>query len=108
MTAHALLQRQDRAGLALVASALAVADPYHAGWIHTALRDAFTVYAAGRGAAMRICEELARTPRSVPPGERAGSTRAWPASTASFTPPSAPGPVIRAPPAAAHRAPGDA
>ncbi|MGW9068233.1 hypothetical protein ACWGQT_02150 [Streptomyces yangpuensis] len=67
MTAHALLQRQDRAGLALVASALAAAaDPHHAGRIHTALRDAFTVYAAGRGAAMRICEELARDPEERP------------------------------------------
>ncbi|MFJ7779862.1 hypothetical protein [Streptomyces yangpuensis] len=62
VTAHALLQRQDRAGLALVASALAVADPHHADWIHTALRDAFTVYADERDAAMRICEELAHDP----------------------------------------------
>ncbi|MFG2339424.1 hypothetical protein [Streptomyces yangpuensis] len=62
VTAHALLQRQDRAGLSLVASALAVAGPHHADWIHTALRDAFTVYATERDEAMRICEELAHDP----------------------------------------------
>ncbi|MGW6984076.1 hypothetical protein ACWGE1_32320 [Streptomyces sp. NPDC054932] len=60
VTAEALLRRQDRAGLSVVASALAVAGPNHGDWIHTAILDAFAVYAADRDDAMRICEELAR------------------------------------------------
>ncbi|MER6443670.1 hypothetical protein [Streptomyces venezuelae] len=43
VTAEALLRRQDRAGLMVVASALAVADPSHGDWIHTAVLDAFAV-----------------------------------------------------------------
>ncbi|MEV6681036.1 hypothetical protein AB0N09_29850 [Streptomyces erythrochromogenes] len=61
-TAEALLRRQDRSGLRVVASALAVADPNHGDWIHTAVLDAFAVYADERDEAMRICEELAGDP----------------------------------------------
>jgi hypothetical protein len=59
-TATALLRRQDTAGLAMVASALAAADPNHADWIHTAVLDVFMVFAADRDAALRECEALAR------------------------------------------------
>ncbi|MFG2987281.1 hypothetical protein ACGFYQ_39615 [Streptomyces sp. NPDC048258] len=62
VTAEALLRRQDRAGLMVVASALAVANPNHGDWIHTAVRDAFAIYASDRDDAMRLCEELARDP----------------------------------------------
>ncbi|MGW6858916.1 hypothetical protein [Streptomyces xanthophaeus] len=62
VTAEALLRRQDRAGLMVVASALAVADANHGDWIHTAVLDAFAVYADDRDDAVRLCEELARDP----------------------------------------------
>lgn len=44
-TAEALLRRQDAAGLAAVASALAEADFNHMTWIHTAVLDVFGVFA---------------------------------------------------------------
>ncbi|WP_018348329.1 hypothetical protein [Longispora albida] len=59
-TAEALLRRQDSAGLAVVASALAVADPNHADWIHTAVDDVFGVLASERDAAVRECQALGR------------------------------------------------
>jgi hypothetical protein len=59
-TAEALLRRQDSAGLAVIASALAAADPNHADWIHTAVRDVFGVFSRDRDAAVRECEALAR------------------------------------------------
>lgn len=59
-TAEALLRRQDTVGLAIVASALAAADPNHADWIHTAVLDVFSVFSTDRDAAVRMCEALAR------------------------------------------------
>ncbi|MEU8925871.1 hypothetical protein AB0D10_33890 [Kitasatospora sp. NPDC048545] len=59
-TVRALLRRKDQAGLAVVASALAVADENHADWIHTAVDDVFGVFADDRDAAMRLCEEISR------------------------------------------------
>ncbi|MDX3238493.1 hypothetical protein PV392_22955 [Streptomyces sp. ME03-5709C] len=61
-TAQALLRRVDGAGLRVAASALAVADPNHADWIHTAVLDVFALHAGDRDAAMRLCEELVRDP----------------------------------------------
>jgi hypothetical protein len=58
-TATALLRRQDAAGFAVVASALAVADHQHADWIQTAVRDVFLMFARDRDAALRECEVLA-------------------------------------------------
>ncbi|MEU8663818.1 hypothetical protein [Actinoplanes philippinensis] len=58
-TATALLRRQDSVGLAMVASALTVADDNHADWIHTAVLDVFMVFAHERDAALRECEALA-------------------------------------------------
>jgi hypothetical protein len=59
-TAEALLRRQDAIGLAVVASALAAADPNHADWIHTAVLDVFMVFARDRDAALRECELFTR------------------------------------------------
>jgi hypothetical protein len=59
-TAEALLRRQDAAGLAVIASALAAADPNHADWIDTAVLDVFGVFSRDRDAAVRECEALAR------------------------------------------------
>lgn len=59
-TAEALLRRQDTAGLAVVAWALAEADPNHADWIGTAVIDVFGVFATDRDDAVRVCEALAR------------------------------------------------
>lgn len=72
VTAEALLRRQDRAGLAVVASALATADPNHADWIHTALLDVFMVFGSNRDAALRECEALTQTPDDH---VRSGATR---------------------------------
>jgi len=58
--AEALLRRQDSAGLAVIASALAAADPNHAEWIHTAVLDVFGVFSRDRDAAVRECEALAQ------------------------------------------------
>lgn len=59
-TTEALLRRKDPAGLALVASALAAADPDHADWIDTAVLDVFSLFAGDRDAAVRECEALGR------------------------------------------------
>lgn len=58
VTAEALLRRQDSAGLATVASALAAADPDHAEWIHTAVLDVFGVFSHDRDAAVLECQAL--------------------------------------------------
>ncbi|MGE7389021.1 hypothetical protein ACQKM2_26440 [Streptomyces sp. NPDC004126] len=57
-TAEGLLRRKDRAGLTVVASALAVADDGHADWIHTAIVDVFSVCSEDLDEALRLCEEL--------------------------------------------------
>ncbi|WJY35834.1 hypothetical protein QT196_00245 [Streptomyces sp. P9-2B-2] len=59
-TAEALLRRKDRAGLTIVASALAVANSNHSDWIHTAIVDVFSVFSDDRDNAMRLCEEMSR------------------------------------------------
>lgn len=61
-TALALLQRHDLAGLAVVATALAAADPATADWIYSAVCDVFMVFARDRDAAVRECEALAQDP----------------------------------------------
>jgi hypothetical protein len=61
-TAEALLRRKDIVGIAIVASALAVADPNHNDWICTAAIDVFGVFSRDRDAAMRDCEALTRDP----------------------------------------------
>jgi hypothetical protein len=58
VTADALLRREDGAGLATVAQALASADDNHADWIHAAVHDVFTIYASQRDAAARTCDAL--------------------------------------------------
>ncbi len=58
VTAEALLRRKDRSGLTIVASALAVADPNHSDWIHTAVNDVFGVFSSDRDHAIRVCEEI--------------------------------------------------
>lgn len=57
-----MLQRHDLAGLAVVASALATADPNTADWIYSAVCDVFTVSSRDRDAAARECEALAQDP----------------------------------------------
>ncbi|MER5280327.1 hypothetical protein ABT025_31955 [Streptomyces sp. NPDC002809] len=57
-TAQGLLRRKDRAGLAIVASALAVANDNHADWIHTAASDVLSLFAEDLDEALRLCEEL--------------------------------------------------
>ncbi|MCM2415972.1 hypothetical protein [Streptomyces sp. RKAG290] len=59
-TAEALLRRNDRAGLTIVASALAGADANHSDWIHTAVDDVFSVFSEDRDVALRLCEEMSR------------------------------------------------
>ena len=61
-TARALLRRQDRIGLAAVASALATADPGRADWIDRAVLDVFGVFGRDRDAAVRECELLTPDP----------------------------------------------
>ncbi|TDC59914.1 hypothetical protein E1258_16385 [Micromonospora sp. KC207] len=61
-TAEALLRQEDAAGLAAVASALTSADDNHADWIHTAVRDVFTIYAYKRDAAVRTCDAMIEGP----------------------------------------------
>ncbi|WP_051772169.1 hypothetical protein [Saccharothrix sp. NRRL B-16314] len=61
-TAEALLRRGDAVGLAAVASALAAADPNHADWVGTAVRDVFAVFSDERDAAVRECEVLTGHP----------------------------------------------
>lgn len=58
VTTEALLQRTDRAGLTTVA--LAVADPNHGDWIHTAVIDVFSIFSHDRDDAIRLCEELSQ------------------------------------------------
>ncbi|MGW1176279.1 hypothetical protein ACWD4P_21505 [Kitasatospora sp. NPDC002543] len=60
VTAEAVLRRKDRIGLAVVASALAVADSNHSDWIHTAVLDVFSVFSEDRDNAMQSCEEMLR------------------------------------------------
>ena len=60
VTVEAVLRRKDRIGLAVVASALAVADSNHSDWIHTALHDVFSIFSKDRDDAMQLCEELLR------------------------------------------------
>ncbi|NEA76082.1 hypothetical protein [Streptomyces sp. SID13588] len=60
VTAEAVLRRKDRAGLAIVASALAVADENHSDWIHTAVDDVFSIFADDREDAIQLCEEMTR------------------------------------------------
>ncbi|GAA1222898.1 hypothetical protein GCM10009665_11420 [Kitasatospora nipponensis] len=60
VTAEAVLRRKDRVGLTIVASALAVADPNHSDWIHTAILDVFGIFSEDRDNAMQLCEEMSR------------------------------------------------
>jgi hypothetical protein len=60
VTVEALLRRHDAIRLAVVASALAAADPNHANWIHTAVPDVFMVFSRDRDAALQECEVLTR------------------------------------------------
>ncbi|MFD9453839.1 hypothetical protein ACFWBC_12190 [Streptomyces sp. NPDC059985] len=64
VTARALLRRADRAGMAILASAVAVSDPNHADWIHTAIDDVCGIHSDDRDGAARLCEELVRDPDS--------------------------------------------
>ncbi|MFE1949841.1 hypothetical protein ACFW9D_05165 [Streptomyces sp. NPDC059524] len=57
-TAEALLRRKDKTGLAIVASALAVADDNHADWIHTAVVDVFSIFWNDLDEGLRLSEEL--------------------------------------------------
>ncbi|MFJ9417204.1 hypothetical protein ACIRPT_23870 [Streptomyces sp. NPDC101227] len=59
-TVEALLRRRDRAGLTIVASALAVANSPHSDWIHTAIVDVFGIFSDDRDNAIRLCEEVSR------------------------------------------------
>jgi hypothetical protein len=60
VTTKAVLRRKDRIGLAVVASAMAVADSNHSDWIHTALHDVFSIFSEDRDNAMQLCEEMLR------------------------------------------------
>lgn len=60
VTAEAALRRKDRIGLAVVASALAVADSNHSDWIHTAILDVYSIFSEDRDNAMQLCEEMLR------------------------------------------------
>ncbi|MDK9496119.1 hypothetical protein QEZ40_000460 [Streptomyces katrae] len=62
VTAEAVLRRKDRIGLAVVASALAVADSNHSDWIHTAIHDVFGISSEDRDSALQLCEEMLRDP----------------------------------------------
>ncbi|MET7526450.1 hypothetical protein ACFYSJ_37330 [Streptomyces sp. NPDC005248] len=57
-TAQGLLRRNDRAGLSIVASALAVAEPNHSDWIHTAINDVCSIFSTDLDEALRLCEEM--------------------------------------------------
>lgn len=59
-TAQALLSRKDRAGVAIVAFALAFADANHADWIHTAIVDVFSISASDRDDAAQLAEDLVK------------------------------------------------
>ncbi|MFD4690918.1 hypothetical protein [Streptomyces sp. NPDC058463] len=58
-TAEGLVRRKDRAGLTIVASALAVANDNYADWIHTAVVDVFSIFSDDLDEALRIYEEMA-------------------------------------------------
>lgn len=62
VTALALLRRQDAAGLAIVARALALADDDQADWIRGAAQEVFGVYGRERDAAVRVCATLSADP----------------------------------------------
>lgn len=57
-TSEGLLRRKDRVGLAIVASALAVANDNHADYIHTAIVDVFSIFSGDLDEALRLCEEM--------------------------------------------------
>lgn len=57
-TVDALLRRDDSAGLAVVATALATADANQADWIHAAVGDVFGIYAGKRDEAVGMCEAV--------------------------------------------------
>lgn len=57
-TAEALLRRRDAAGFAIVAEALASADPQHSTYIDDAVRAVFGVFASERDEAIKACEAL--------------------------------------------------
>ncbi|MFH9613248.1 hypothetical protein ACH4MM_05725 [Streptomyces pratensis] len=59
-TTEGLLRRKDRAGLTIVASALAVADSNHRDWIHTAIVDVLSIFSEDLDKAQRLCEEMDR------------------------------------------------
>lgn len=58
VTAEALLRRQDKAGLSVLASAWEAAEGQQRGWIHTAIDDVLGIFSEDRDKAMRLCEEL--------------------------------------------------
>ncbi|AKL71082.1 hypothetical protein M444_37435 (plasmid) [Streptomyces sp. Mg1] len=60
VTAEAVLRRKDRIGLAVVASALAVADSNQSDWILTAFHDVFSIFSEDRDNAIQLCEEMLR------------------------------------------------
>jgi hypothetical protein len=59
-TAEGLLRRKDRAGLTIVACALAVADSNHGDWIHSAVIDVCGIFSDDLDEALRLCEEMSR------------------------------------------------
>lgn len=59
-TAEALLRREDRIGLTIVASALAAADSNHSDWIQTAIVDVFSIFSNDWDNAMELCREMLR------------------------------------------------
>ena len=86
VTAEAVLRRMDRIGLAVVASALAVADSNHRDWIHTALGDVFSIFSEDRDNAMRLCEEMMRDTDDRVALGLVRCTKRWPRSTPFFAP----------------------
>lgn len=76
-TAEGLLRRKDRAGLTIVASALAVANDNHADWIHTAIVDVLSVFADDLDEVLRLCEEMARHEDDRVARGPVGCTGAW-------------------------------
>ena len=76
-TAEGLLRRKGRAGLAIVASAPAVANDNHADWIRTATVDVFSISSDDLDEALRLCEELSGDTDDRVPGGPVGCPRAW-------------------------------
>ena len=62
VTAEAVLRRRDRTGLTTVACAMAVANWNHSEWIHTAIRDVFSIFSQERDSAMQLCGEMLQDP----------------------------------------------